>query len=66
MLHNMRAIDYPYLRYALLRIAFISLVTAALTVLIRKRGYLAHVFFGVVVGFALAVAYVNLALYLKS
>ncbi len=66
MLHHMRAIDYPYLWYALLRIALISFVTAALAILIRKRGYLAHVFFGAIIGFGLAVAYVNLALNLKS
>ena len=66
MLHNVRAIDYPYLWYALFRIFLIAIVTAALSVFIRRKGYLAHVFFGVFVGFAIAVGYVNMALYLKS
>jgi hypothetical protein len=66
MLLHSRAIYYPDLWYGLPRIALIALSTSVLSLLIRKRGLVAHVVFGAVVGFGLAVAFVNIVIYLKS
>ena len=59
-------IDLSNFLYALIHIALISVVTTALTIFIRKRGYIAHVLFGATVGSALGFAYATFAFWLTK
>ena len=62
MLHHHQGIDYPYLWYAIPRIALLAAITGLLSIFISRRHWLTQVIFGAVVGFALAVIWVKFGL----
>lgn len=61
MIRNLREIDYPYLWYALARIAAISTLTGALALVVNKQHIVINVLFAILVGFGLAAAYVSIS-----